>query len=84
MKNGFRFSAENEWNLSVRKWKESNFTTRYMAHADQLYYLFRFSSGTPDQVYQNLRNGNSVQRQLIKDVSNFYANFAKFGYEKEF
>lgn len=52
---------------------------KYMAHADQLYYLLRFTIYTTDEVYQNLRDENSVPRRLIKDVSNFYANFAKFG-----
>lgn len=75
-----RFSVENEWNFSWRKAERSNFTTDYAAHSDQLYYIFRFSAYPdvfPDEAYQSL-NENSFPWQIIKKLTNFYANFAKF------
>lgn len=74
----FRFTAENDWNLSARSRKESNSTAHYGAHADQVYYLFWFSRYAPNEIYQNL-DKNSLQRKIIKNVANFYANFAKYG-----
>ncbi|XP_031622611.1 esterase B1-like [Contarinia nasturtii] len=75
-----KFSVENDWNVSWRKAKRSNFTTDYAAHTDQLYYIFRFSATTdifPDEAYQTLKE-NSMQRDIIRNITNFYANFAKF------
>lgn len=76
----FRFSVENEWNFSWRQAEQSGFKAEYSAHGDQLYYVFRFIDPTntfPDEAYQTLKE-NSVQWQIIKNITNFYANFAKF------
>lgn len=76
----FRFSIENEWNLSWRKAKRSNFTVDYAAHTDQLFYIFRLSAYSdifPDEAYKML-NENSLPWQIIKNTTNLYANFAKF------
>ncbi|XP_055302656.1 juvenile hormone esterase-like [Sitodiplosis mosellana] len=75
-----KFSVENEWNFSWRKAERSNFTADYAAHVDQLYYVFRFSAYPdifPDEAYQTLKE-NSFPWQIIKNITNFYANFAKF------
>lgn len=74
----FRFTAENDWNLSARNWNEYGFSLRFSAHADQLYYLLWYSRDAPNEIYLNLKP-DSLQRQIIKNVANFYANFAKFG-----
>lgn len=77
----YRFAVENEWNLSVRKARKSNFTVNYSQHFDQLFYIFRLSTDpdiVPDQAYQNLTK-TSLQRSVIKTTTDFYTNFMKFG-----
>lgn len=71
---------ENDWNFSARKAKQSNYTANYAEHTDELYYVFRYSATPnvfPDEAYQKL-DKNSIQRQIMKNLTQFYANFAKF------
>lgn len=80
----FRFTVQNEWTFS--KWIQGNTTIQCSDHVDPLAYLYRFkkqsvSDGSfPDELYQNLQP-NSPQRQLIKSITEFYVNFAKYGLE---
>lgn len=45
---------------------------------DQLFSLLWFTKGAPLAV-QYSSDGNSLPRKIIKNVAEFYANFAKFG-----
>lgn len=77
----FRFSVKNDWDYSQRKTKATNFSTSFPDHSDQLFYIFRLSAypkWISDQDYQNLSK-DSLPRQIIKNITNFYMNFAKFG-----
>lgn len=80
----FRFSIDNDWNLSARRSKLIDFKAEYPWHSDQLGYVFRFSGYPnllPDTAYTNLTE-NSDQFQIIKNLSKFYMDFAKYGWVK--
>lgn len=80
--NCIRFTVQNEWTFS--KWMQENTTIQCGDHVDPLAYLYRFKKQSvpdgsfPDEFYQNLLP-NSPQRKLIKSITEFYVNFAKYG-----
>lgn len=74
----FRFSVDTDWNLSARKNKYTGI--KNARHTDQLNYVFRLSRNLhifPDEAYRSLKE-NSLERRIIKLMTNFFADFVKF------
>lgn len=73
-------SAKTNWTISDRHFLLNNVTSR-STHSDVPSYIFRGTETTnslPDKDYQSLSE-TSLERQLIKNTTKFFANFAKFG-----